>query len=132
MAFAELHTKIALSALPCYLTDRPVALSSKCTKGQIAQRKSLALTIMSTKSETGNLDEALNGPQVSARKIIGRMKFSGSGKPVPIANTPLHLSASPSELRRSAPALGEHTAEVLSELGFSPEDIESFRKMKVI
>jgi len=79
-----------------------------------------------------NLDEALNDPQVTARKIIGRMKFSGSGKPVPIANTPLHLSASPSELRRSAPALGEHTAEVLSELGFSPEEIESFRKMKVI
>ncbi len=79
-----------------------------------------------------NLDEALNDPQVSASKIIGRMKFSGSGKPVPIANTPLHLSASPSELRRSAPALGEHTAEVLSELGFSSEEIESFRKMKVI
>jgi len=79
-----------------------------------------------------NLDEVLNDPQVSARKIIGKMKFSGSGKPVPVANTPLHLSASTSELRRSAPALGEHTAEVLSGLGFSREEIESFRKMKVI
>ena len=79
-----------------------------------------------------NLDEALNDPQVSARKIIGKMKFSGSVKPVPVANTALHLSASPSELRRSAPTLGEHTAEVLSGLGFSPEEIESFRKMKVI
>jgi crotonobetainyl-CoA:carnitine CoA-transferase CaiB-like acyl-CoA transferase len=51
---------------------------------------------------------------------------------VPVANTPLHLSASRSELRCSAPALGEHTAEVLCGLGFSPEEIESFRKMKVI
>ena len=79
-----------------------------------------------------NLDEVLNDPQVSARKIIGKMKFSGSGKPVPVANTPLHLSASPPQLRRSAPTLGQHTAEVLSELGFSPQEIESFRKMKVI
>jgi formyl-CoA transferase len=51
---------------------------------------------------------------------------------VPIANTPVHLSASASDLRRSAPTLGEHTTEVLSELGFSPEEIKSFRKMKVI
>jgi len=79
-----------------------------------------------------NLDEALNDPQVNASKIIGKMNFSGSRRPVPIANTPVHLSASPSELRRSAPALGEHTAEVLSELGFSPDEIESFRKMKVV
>jgi crotonobetainyl-CoA:carnitine CoA-transferase CaiB-like acyl-CoA transferase len=79
-----------------------------------------------------NLDEVLNDPQVSARKIIGKMKFPGSEKPVPVANTPLNLSASPSELRCSAPALGEHTAEILSGLGFSPEEIESFRKMKVI
>ena len=79
-----------------------------------------------------NLDEALNDPQVNARKIIGKMSFSGSRRPVPIANTPFHLSTSPSGLRRSAPTLGEHTAEVLSGLGFSPEEIESFRKMKVI
>jgi len=36
------------------------------------------------------------------------------------------------KLRRSAPTLGEHSAEVLSERGFSPDEIESFRKMKVI
>lgn len=79
-----------------------------------------------------NLDEVLNDPQVRTRKIIGEMKFSGSGKPVPIANTPLRLSATPSELRRSAPSLGEHTNEVLGELGFATEEIESFRKANVI
>jgi len=79
-----------------------------------------------------NLDEALNDPQVNARKIISEMNFSGSAKPVPIASTPVRLSATPAELRRSAPTLGEHTNEVLSELGFTPEEIESFRKANVI
>ena len=79
-----------------------------------------------------NLDEVLKDPQVCAGRIIGKVKFSGSEKPVPIANSPLHLSASPSELRRSAPALGEHTDDVLSELGFGPEEIESFRKANVV
>ena len=79
-----------------------------------------------------NLDEVLNDPQVSARKIIGKMKFSGSRKPVPIANTPLHVRATRSKLRHSAPALGEHTAEVLLELGFTTEEIESLRKANVV
>jgi crotonobetainyl-CoA:carnitine CoA-transferase CaiB-like acyl-CoA transferase len=79
-----------------------------------------------------NLDEVLNDPQLNARKIIGEMKFSGSGKPVPIANTPVHLSATSSALRRSAPALGEHTAEVLFELGYTTEEIDSFRKANIV
>ncbi len=79
-----------------------------------------------------NLDEVLNDPQLNARKIIGEMKFAASGKPVPIANTPLRLSATSSALRRNAPALSEHTAEVLSELGYTTEEIDSFRKANVI
>jgi crotonobetainyl-CoA:carnitine CoA-transferase CaiB-like acyl-CoA transferase len=79
-----------------------------------------------------DLDEVLCDPQVKARKTIGEMKFSGSRKPVPIAGTPLQLGATPAEVRRSAPALGEHTAEVLSELNFSTEEIQSFRRVNAI
>ncbi|HLR05531.1 MAG TPA: CoA transferase [Pyrinomonadaceae bacterium] len=79
-----------------------------------------------------DLDEVLKDPQVRARKMIGKMEFSGSAKRVPIAGTPLQLSATPSALRRNAPALGEHTAEVLSELDFSPKEIESFRRVSAI
>jgi len=79
-----------------------------------------------------DLDEVLSDPQVRVRKTIGRMDFSGSVKPVPIAGTPLHLSETPPEMRRSAPTLGEHTAEVLSELNFSPEEIQSFRRVNAI
>jgi crotonobetainyl-CoA:carnitine CoA-transferase CaiB-like acyl-CoA transferase len=79
-----------------------------------------------------DLDEVLADPHVRVRKTIGRMDFSGSVKPVPIAGTPLHLSETPSEMRRSAPTLGEHTVEVLSELNFSPEEIQSFRQVNAI
>ena len=79
-----------------------------------------------------DLDEVLGDPQVKARKTIGEMKFSGSRKPVPIAGTPVQLGATPAEVRRSAPALGEHTAEVLSELNFSTEEIQSFRRVNAI
>jgi formyl-CoA transferase len=41
------------------------------------------------------------------------------------------LSDSPTVVRRS-PLLGEHTDEVLAELGYSTQDVEGFRTSKVI
>lgn len=79
-----------------------------------------------------NLDEVLNDPQVNARNLIGEVEFSGSSKPVPIANPALRLSQTPAAVRRPAPRLGEHTDEVLAELGFSATEIADWRAAGVI
>ena len=44
---------------------------------------------------------------------------------------PIKLSDSPTEVTRS-PLLGEHTDEVLAELGYRPQDIAALRASKVI
>jgi len=41
------------------------------------------------------------------------------------------MSDSPTEVKRS-PLLGEHTNEVLAELGLSPAEVEALRKTNVI
>jgi formyl-CoA transferase len=41
------------------------------------------------------------------------------------------MSGSPAEVQRS-PLLGEHTDEVLAELGYAPEQITALRAEKVI
>jgi crotonobetainyl-CoA:carnitine CoA-transferase CaiB-like acyl-CoA transferase len=38
------------------------------------------------------------------------------------------FSATPAGIRFGAPALGEHTEEVLAELGYAPEQIASFKE----
>jgi formyl-CoA transferase len=48
-----------------------------------------------------------------------------------ILGNPIRLSGSPTSLRR-APLLGEHTNEVLCELGLSEKDIDSLRLNKVV
>jgi crotonobetainyl-CoA:carnitine CoA-transferase CaiB-like acyl-CoA transferase len=74
-----------------------------------------------------SLDEVLEDPQVNARELIKHVDFPGAARPVPIANTPVRLSLTPGSVRRRAPGLGEHTDEVLAELGFTPVEIDELR-----
>jgi len=42
---------------------------------------------------------------------------------VPTLGFPIRLTATPAEVRRGAPVLGEHTREVLTELGYDDGEI---------
>jgi crotonobetainyl-CoA:carnitine CoA-transferase CaiB-like acyl-CoA transferase len=78
------------------------------------------------------LHDALHDPQVRARQLLGESAFPGTAKPIPIANPAVRLSHAPGEVRRRAPTLGEHTDEVLQELGFSSVEIAAFRNEGVV
>jgi len=49
-----------------------------------------------------------------------------------LPGVPLHFSRTPAAIRRHPPLLGEHTDEVLAELGYSRSDIGRFRDADVI
>lgn len=52
--------------------------------------------------------------------------------PIRLLNNPIKLSATPAENRCKAPELGEHSDEILSELGYSQEKIEELRRTGII
>lgn len=78
------------------------------------------------------LDEVLEDPQVKARELFEYIDYPGAEKKVPIPRTAVRLSETPGEIRHRAPDLGEHTTTILTELGFSVQEIESFRNADVI
>lgn len=75
------------------------------------------------------IGEVLSHPQLIARKLIREVE-SPVGK-VPVIGSPLHLSDSPPE-DGPIPELGEHTDEILKELGYSASQISQLRKDAVI
>lgn len=78
------------------------------------------------------LGEVFDDPQVQARKLLKFMDYPGSEKAVPVANTPVQLSETPGTVRHRAPLLGEHSEEILSNLGFNAVEIAAFRRAGAI
>ena len=78
------------------------------------------------------LGEVLEDPQVKARELLKYLDFPGAPKPVPLADTAVRLSETPGGIRLRAPTLGEHTDEVLGEIGYSERDVEALRKNEVV
>jgi crotonobetainyl-CoA:carnitine CoA-transferase CaiB-like acyl-CoA transferase len=70
--------------------------------------------------------EVLGDPHVQQMGFLNRVEYPGAGE-VPITGTPFDLSATPGTIRHRAPLLGEHTDEVLTEAGISPERIAELR-----
>jgi crotonobetainyl-CoA:carnitine CoA-transferase CaiB-like acyl-CoA transferase len=68
-------------------------------------------------------DEVFEDPQVKHLGCITEVDQPGQGR-VRMLNFPFKASATPASIRRPAPLLGEHTREVLSELGISGAEIE--------
>lgn len=79
-----------------------------------------------------SLDQVLANEQVRARGLLEPVEYPGSEKPIPLASTPVRLSLTPGKIRSRAPTLGEHTEEVLGELGFASEEIAALRRAGAI
>jgi formyl-CoA transferase len=68
--------------------------------------------------------EVFADPHTRAREMEVTMEHPEEGT-VRGLGIPVKLSATPGTVRRAAPLLGEHTAEVLREAGLSPAEIEA-------
>jgi len=70
--------------------------------------------------------EILDHPHTSHREMVVKIgDYKGTGSPIKLARTPCQYQLQP-------PHFGEHTSEILADLGFSPERVTKLRASGVI
>ena len=78
-----------------------------------------------------NLHEVFADAQNIDQHVSGTIEHPGHGK-VEMLTTPLRIDGAVPPLRMPAPSLGEHTDQVLSQMGYSAAQIAALRKAGVI
>jgi crotonobetainyl-CoA:carnitine CoA-transferase CaiB-like acyl-CoA transferase len=76
--------------------------------------------------------QALDDPHIRAAGLLQQRPVTGSAQHAPIAPHPVDMSADPAIFARSAPALGEHTEEILAELGYDAAAVAALRARRVV
>ena len=70
-------------------------------------------------------------PHYAARGMIEKV-VAGDGEPLGVPGIVPKLSATPGAIRSAAPKLGEHSDEVLKELGFSQDEISGLKAKGIV
>lgn len=74
----------------------------------------------------------LDDPHVAAKGMFQATEYPGLAKPAPLMVTPVELSETPGEIRKRPPTLGEHTEQIMNELGYTPEEIKDLKEKRVV
>jgi crotonobetainyl-CoA:carnitine CoA-transferase CaiB-like acyl-CoA transferase len=74
---------------------------------------------------------AFDAPQARARAMSVELEHPVLGT-IRQVGLPFRLAATPASIRTAPPLLGEHTAEILVEIGYAPGDVDALRERGVV
>jgi crotonobetainyl-CoA:carnitine CoA-transferase CaiB-like acyl-CoA transferase len=76
--------------------------------------------------------QVLDDPHVQSAGYLDYLGYPGVEAPVPYITPGAELGVTPASIRTRAPTIGEHTQEVLQQLGYSDAEIAEFRARKIV
>ena len=82
-------------------------------------------------SNVNTLAEGLNDPHVLYRQMVTEQNHPKLGR-IKQLGIPIKMSESPGQIRTAAPGFGEHTDEILHNLGYDEQQISKFHSDKIV
>jgi formyl-CoA transferase len=133
-------------AAPQLLTDPDYATDASRSKNRVGLNKAIAdITRMKSSAEwieilngagvpcgpIYRMDEVFADPQVRHLGMAAKVHSPKLGD-IEVVDQPVDLSRTPSTIRYASPEKGEHTEDVLRELGYSDGEIAGLRQRKIV
>jgi len=78
------------------------------------------------------LDQTFADPQVRHLGIAQSVHADAIGHDITLIGQPIHMSRSTTRIADAAPGCGEHTEEILLDLGYQPEQIDALEERGII
>jgi len=116
----RVENAVALNAI---LQEKLMEKTAKEWEAEL-EPKGVLCTVINT------FEEALEDPQIEANDMIVELEHPKAGT-LRLLGTPIRLSGTPPSIRIPPADLGEHNDEVVSELGYSSEEIARFHEQGV-
>jgi len=76
--------------------------------------------------------ETLQDPHVRDAGFFKEIQYPGAAALAPISQTHVRLSRTPGEIRSRPPTLGEHTGQILAELGYDEVAVAELKAARVV
>ncbi len=134
-AFLERVGRPELLPLATGLPEEQATLRSELTALFLSRTQSEWETLMAGVdtcfAPVRTLEEALSDPHVRANGLVASVEHTRLGT-IPQLGLPLVLSHTPGSIRRPPPELGEHTAEVLAEVGVDAQRVAELKAGGVV
>ncbi|MDP6832945.1 MAG: CoA transferase [Alphaproteobacteria bacterium] len=116
--------------------DNGVEISERMQKWCEDKTRDEAIAILSeARIPTGHIykpADTLTDPQVLGGDFLQEVDYPGTPKPALMSKLHVRLSKTPADIRMRAPTLGEHTDEVMHELGYDDAAIAELREKRVV
>ena len=80
-----------------------------------------------------SVPQALEHPQVAERGMVGTFENApGVGRDIRLVRTGFKVNGQAPRVAAPPPTLGQHSDEILADLGYSPQEIESLKQEKAV
>lgn len=78
-----------------------------------------------------DFEDVIRDPQVAHNELIQTLRHPEAGD-VRVIGMPIRFGRTPGTIRLDPPRVGEHNREILAELGYSPERVDSFAERGIV